>query len=554
MEIFIFPELLYSLVLANCMSPIIWRWREDSWFRDIHKMNEYQRIQRVKQFIMDRFVFNLDLDTWGLTTKERELVRFRDFMTEDVLAQSNALFGYEGDKYYFDIDIRRHFGLDKYTSDVIPYWKTESLEAMEAFRFRDGYTHGAGECVSLSTLYAATLCVVAEIPLEKIHLLATPLHSQNFIDVKEGIITNNRRIVTKNMWFNGTEISAKARRALENERVTMIVNNTGYVHAMYPEATMSREVYEQVTAKMQEYLKTKITFEVLVSFLRVRNDLQKNFQFSTVRNGKTVFIGADVVFHYEHSSKSRAGSGAQKALMLEIDQDEFYPEPLESCILLDEMEIFFKKNQLLSDQEATKHLLTEQLSHCCDNVAEVVSALMRFACVKLDAPNPTDKKWISTPSLLLNFAAGRDAVLAQIYSLRGSMPIADLAISAFRDMAHSPWKPFLKAACERNPVSYEALSLLSVSEIVQQLSVLPDHSIYEESFRIAQPDEVWNFGRGDGLEKAILLASVIVRRGETIPTICIEAGTVTVEIMESTITFVTSKQVSPIMPEDMKFL
>ena len=32
MEVFIFPELFYSLVLANIMSPEIWKWRDDPWF------------------------------------------------------------------------------------------------------------------------------------------------------------------------------------------------------------------------------------------------------------------------------------------------------------------------------------------------------------------------------------------------------------------------------------------------------------------------------------------------------------------------------------------
>ena len=33
--------------------------------------------QRLKQYIIDHFWFNLDLDTWGLTTKKgRELARF----------------------------------------------------------------------------------------------------------------------------------------------------------------------------------------------------------------------------------------------------------------------------------------------------------------------------------------------------------------------------------------------------------------------------------------------------------------------------------------------
>ena len=36
----------------------------------------------IKQFIMDNFDFNLDLETWGLTTKEQELSRFSPFMNE----------------------------------------------------------------------------------------------------------------------------------------------------------------------------------------------------------------------------------------------------------------------------------------------------------------------------------------------------------------------------------------------------------------------------------------------------------------------------------------
>jgi hypothetical protein len=134
MEIFIFPELMYSLVLANILSPVIWKWREDDWFRNIEKKSISYRINRVKQYIIDHFDFNLDLDTWGLTTKEQELARFKDFIDPKILAKSNALFGYEGDKYYFSLDIRKHFGLDKYNDNVIPYWKTETVEAMCAFR------------------------------------------------------------------------------------------------------------------------------------------------------------------------------------------------------------------------------------------------------------------------------------------------------------------------------------------------------------------------------------------------------------------------------------
>jgi hypothetical protein len=44
---------------------------------------------------------------------------------------------------------------------------------------------------------------------------------------------------------------------------------------------------------------------------------------------------------------------------------------------------------------------------------------------------------------------------------------------------------------------------------MQLLKEMPDESIYDGK-RLAQPDEVWNFKRGDGIEKAILLANFIL--------------------------------------------
>ena len=43
--------------------------------------------------------------------------------------------------------------------------------------------------------------------------------------------------------------------------------------------------------------------------------------------------------------------------------------------------------------------------------------------------------------------------------------------------------------------------------LAQRLTDLANESIYD-STRSAQPDEVWNFQRGDGLEKAFTLAAI----------------------------------------------
>jgi len=510
MEIFIFPELLYALVLANIMSPRLWAWKTDPWFKKFDTITPYRRILRLKQYIIDNFSFNLDLDTWGLTTKERELARFSSFIDEATLAQSNALFGYEGDKYYFDINIRLHFGLDKYTSNIIPYWKTETIEAMQAFANKPGYAHGAGECVSLSTLYASALFAVGGIPLEDIYLMATPLHSQNFIMVNDGIITNNRRIVTKNMWFNGTELSEKARRALQHERITVVSHSTGYIHILYPTATIAPQAYQAFSDKLHAYLSATITFEILANFLRQKSAYQKCFQIAHSCCGKPRYIEAEKVYSYEHTSTFKVSDASRADILHDIDEDEFYTEPIHNRLILDEIEKVFKEgSQLLSPEEFVEKL-KQHLNHQCFNVETVMQELLDFCRVIPRLPD-TKKSWDASQVITIKNTASREEIIEYLESIRSTNAIADLAFAAYRDMSKTPWKPFIKAAMERNPVCVHGAQDMDTAALAAKLVAMDNTSIYDGQ-RMAQPDEVWNFNRGDGLEKALCLMACIHSR------------------------------------------
>ena len=408
MEIFIFPELMYALVLANILSPRLWRWRELDWFAGIREMRPKKRLQRLRQHIMDNYTFNLDLETWGLTTQARELARFAPFLSPEEIASSNALFGYHGDAYYYDIDIRRHFGLDKYTSDVIPYWKTETVEAMDAFRRKPGHSVGAGECVSLAGLYAAAAFVVCGLPLDSIYLMATPLHSQNFLDVMAtplhsqnfldvdtGILTNNRRLVTRAMWSNGTVISQQARRALEHERVTIVSHATGYIHLLYPEATISPSAYAGFAAKL----------------------------------------------------------------------DAFLVPPQDAA-----------------DQRRVTPRLPDP-------------ARVRFL--------PPDAPLDLTPEM------GYAEISDRLRALRATNRTAALAPYAGHELGETESAPFVKAALERSPVSKATFGVADVPSAISRIAALGDESIYDGPSRLAQPDEVWNYGTGDGLEKCLLAANIL---------------------------------------------
>ena len=508
MEIYIFPDLFYPLILANIMSPILWEWIDDPWFKDIEKKSFNNKANRIKQYIIQNYVFNLDLSTWGLTSKTDEIKRFRDFFDMNMLKQSNALFGYEGDKYYFDIDIRKHFGLDKYNSDIIPYWKTETIEAMTAFRYKENFTSGAGECVSLSALYAAAMFVVGKIPLEKIFLIATPLHSQNFIVEKEGLITNNRRIVTKNMWFNGTSLSEKARRAIENEKVTIVSHISGYIHAFYEEATIDKIQYDLFSNSLRKFLITDLTNLVFINFLRFKSKYKSLFQFRCELSGNYRYISLEKMFEYEHSSKFNVSAETRCSLLKEIEGDEFHLSAMHGKILLNDIEMILDSSSGKTMKQIENEFINISGEIHNDVIHDMFIELNDFICTDPKIPD-INKNYAEPNNLIITTKDSREKIINKIIKHSTRSELSVLTLYVYRLMDKIDWLPFIKAAIERNPVSFIDLAGKSASEVFEILNVLPDESIYVGN-RLALPDEVWNFRRGDGIEKALLFADYLI--------------------------------------------
>jgi len=527
MEIFIFPELFYPLILADIMSPELWRWRDDTWFKDIEKRSFTVKANRIKQYIIQNYVFNLDLSTWGLTSKSAEIGRFSDFFDMDLLKQSNALFGYEGDKYYFDIDIRKHFGLDKYDSDIIPYWKTETIEAMGAFKYKENFKTGAGECVSLSALYAAAMFVVGRIPLEKIFLIATPLHSQNFIIEKDGLITNNRRIVTKNMWYNGTSLSEKARRAMENEKVTIVSHISGYIHTLYKEATIDSYEYDLFSERLKEFLVTELTSLIFINFLRFKSKYKTLFQYRCDCSGTIRYISLEKMFEYEHSSRFNVSSETRGSLVKEIEGDDFHLSPIQWKIMLNDIEAILDKHSGKSLREIESEFIKKTGTEYEEIIQEMFKELNDFIFIDPKIPD-IEKNFTVTDRLEITTQHNRDEIINLITEQKENSETAQLALYVYRDMDKIDWIPFIKAAIERNPVSFTDLNEKNNYDVYSLLKELPVESIYAGN-RLALPDEVWNFRRGDGIEKAFLLADFLLHKDKT--------ATVTIEIKNKEVLF-----------------
>jgi hypothetical protein len=510
MEVFVFPELMYALLLANIMSPVIWRWRETDTFKKLAKKPPAKRFMRLKQFIMDEYDFNLDLETWGLTSKSRELGRFSKYIDPANIARSNGLFGYTGDKYYFDVDIRKHFGLDAYDEDVIPYWKTETVEAMNSFRFRPGYKTSAGECVSLSSLYAAASYIVCAVPLQDIYGILTPLHSQNYLDLDSGIITNNRRVVTRPMWFNGTELSMKAQRALRNEQVTTVSHATGYVHCIYNDATIDPAAYRHLDKTLRSFLSAGLDMTMFANFLRAHTQYQKYVQFCKDCHGQAKFIKAEALYAYEHTSDYRIADHTHEFLLDEVSHDDYHNHPLPGRIRCDQLTEFMTRTHIDPRKPADREQLRNFFAKHIPDSGKMVDQLSEF--VHLDPRLPgLEKNYIPSQPIEITTEMSRQDVIDYLESIRQTSPTADLAFYAYRDMTRCEWEPFIKAAIERSPVSIEKAKDKDISQVYDWLRLMPNESIYEGP-RLAQPDEVANYGRGDGIEKAFTLANILAAR------------------------------------------
>jgi hypothetical protein len=137
----------------------------------------------------------------------------------------------------------------------------------------------------------------------------------------------------------------------------------------------------------------------------------------------------------------------------------------------------------------------------------VIEALVDFIHLDPELPDVGTKTFTGPGPIEIKPGATRDEIRTYLAGLRETHTIADLAFYASRDLAATHWGPFLKAGMERNPVVIEATADLSDDALIQTLENLENESIYDGS-RVAQPDEVWNFQRGDGVEKAIALSNV----------------------------------------------
>jgi hypothetical protein len=310
------------------------------------------------------------------------------------------------------------------------------------------------------------------------------------------------------MWYNGTSLSEKARRAMEKEKVTIVSHISGYIHSLYKEATIDKTAYRNFSIKLKEYLVTDLTNLIFINFLRFKSKYKALFQFMCECSGKQRYISLDKMFEYEHTSKFSVSAETRASLVKEIEGDEFHLSPIQGKIIFNNLEEILQKKDAGTIADIEKAFIRTAGDEYKNILHEMFIDLNDFIYIEPKIPGP-DKEFVITDRLNISLNQSREEILSLIYKSSENSEHALLALYVYRDMDKTDWRPFIKAAIERNPVCFKDLEGKTNEEVFYILQNMSNTSIYDEK-RLALPDEVWNFKRGDGIEKALLLSDFIM--------------------------------------------
>jgi hypothetical protein len=197
-------------------------------------------------------------------------------------------------------------------------------------------------------------------------------------------------------------------------------------------------------------------------------------------------------------------------LLAEVSDEDFVPYEIPGRIRCDELDEFLRRQKIDIWNPQSKAALRTFIQHVVPDAQRFVEELANFVHVEARLP-AMDKNFVPGVPAQISTDQSREQIIDHLRQLRASNPTADLAFYAYRDMGTCDWTPFIKAAVERNPVSVEMTGNMSVEQAYGWLNGLINESIYPDD-RLAQPDEVVNYGRGDGVEKALALANIIRQR------------------------------------------
>jgi len=256
------PKIIPAYLLANLMSPALWKWREERPMHD-EQGNLRATNRRLKdlqrQFHWYTFTNIVSLpggDYWGLLNFDEEAKRLGEDFIEEIRREYDTTL-----RDLLRIDPNSQFGQivlqEFYKKGYFPRLKNETIETMNAFHriCQDG--KGSGKCVALAMLWASSLAVCGRFSLDQIILVANRAHLFVFLDDGENVhLFNNGKWYNKTRINNESELANQAKAvATGSELMFVYIPGKGMADLFTRKTSeVDRETIETVTTRCGDFL------------------------------------------------------------------------------------------------------------------------------------------------------------------------------------------------------------------------------------------------------------------------------------------------------------
>lgn len=254
-------EIIPGYLLANMMSPALWKWRETRPMHDGEgNLRGTNRRLKDLQREFHWYTFTNDMskpggDYWGLLNFDDEEKRLGKEFIQTIRKDYDETLN-----YLLTLDSESQFGQivlqDFYKQGFFPRLKNETIEGMNAYQRICPMGKGSGKCVALAMLWASSLAVCSRFPLDQIIVVANKAHLFVFLDDGENVnLFNNAK------WYNHTRINNDSELAVQAKAVStgsdvmfIYIPGKGMCDIYNKHSAIERETVETVAKRCSDFL------------------------------------------------------------------------------------------------------------------------------------------------------------------------------------------------------------------------------------------------------------------------------------------------------------
>jgi len=225
-------KLFPAYLIANIMSPALWRWRKkrnarkpDGSLKSVKgRLRDLQR--QLHHYSFTNYPNTPGGDPWGLLSFSKEEQRLGKGYIRKVKKEYDLILRYllaENPESQFGQIVNQPY----YKEGLFPRLRNETLEVMDAYEEISDDGRGSGKCAALAMLWAAALVVVGRFPPESITVVGNEAHLFIFLDIDDGHLFNNAKWFSKTRIHNTSDLSEFVKLVSTNTNTTFFYNLSG---------------------------------------------------------------------------------------------------------------------------------------------------------------------------------------------------------------------------------------------------------------------------------------------------------------------------------------